>query len=306
MSLINRNKVQTQQVLPFKALVEALRQAALDYHEGRIINPARLVVPIAGGSMVAMSASAPDVAITKLINIVPGNPMRGLETINGQAIIWDVDTGLSLCTLDGPIVTGRRTAALSMLAIELIKPAPQKVAIYGSGHQAVNHIQALSELFPGVHVYILGTMLEKAKAFCEAYQDDLNLKLEAARTVPDDVDVVITTTTSKTPVYLEAARPERLIIAIGSFHADSAEIAAKTVQDSFLFIDDIHSLEHEAGDYLMAKVDSSRVHPLSDLLVGNVDIADKAVMFKSVGCAAWDLAAARVVKSFLDKPSLEL
>lgn len=304
MSLINRNKVQTQQLLPFRPLVEAVKQAALDYHEGRIINPSRLVVPIEGGMMIAMAASAPDLAITKLINIVPSNPMRGLETINGQAIIWNVETGLSLCSLDGPIVTGRRTAALSMLAIELIKPTPQKVAIYGSGHQAVNHIQALSELFPGVTVYILGTMLEKAKAFCDAYRDDLNINLEAASVVPEDVDVVITTTTSKTPVYTEKARPDRLIIAVGAFHADNAEIAAETVQESFLFIDDIDSLAHEAGDYLMAKVDPTTVHPLSDLLFGNVDIAGKAVMFKSVGCAAWDLAAGRVAKSFLEQPSI--
>ena len=67
-----------------------------------------------------------------------------------------------------------------------------------------------------------------------------------------------------------------------------------------LFVDDEAGARHEAGDFIQAGVDWARVGGIA-AVVGNAALlpADQAIVFKSVGCAAWDLAACRVAREAL-------
>ena len=90
----------------------------LDYAGGRIVSPERMVVPLAEGAvMLSMPASAADLAMHKLVNVCPRNRALGLPTIHGQVTAFDASTGVPQFMLDGPTVTGRRTAAVTMLGI---------------------------------------------------------------------------------------------------------------------------------------------------------------------------------------------
>src|SRR3546814_17841347 len=87
--------------------------------------------------MLSMPATAPDIAIHKLVNVVPANPQRGLPTIHGIVAAYDGKTGQELVVLDGPTVTARRTASVSMLGLKTFCAAPPKrIAILGTGKQA--------------------------------------------------------------------------------------------------------------------------------------------------------------------------
>lgn len=299
------NKQQTKDLLPYSKLVPAIEQACLDYAKGEIISPNRLVTPIAKGVMLSMPASASDIAITKLINICPENPRIGLETINGQLIIWHPVTGIPQFILDAPTITAKRTAAVSMVGIKLFASNTSVFTIYGCGIQGLNHLEALASQYPNSTVYIIGSTIDKSIIFCKKHQH-LPLKLEAAESVPPNVDVVITTTTSLTPVYKEPAQTDRLVIAVGVFQADRAEIASKTVKDSIIFVDDLPSAVHEAGDIIQAQINWDDVHSLEKALqigVKRINKDNKPILFKSVGCAAWDLAACRVAQEILTTQS---
>ncbi len=108
-----------------------------------------------------------------------------------------------------------------------------------------------------------------------------------------DADVIITCTTSREPIYSEAARAGRLIVAVGTFSPTAAEIAAATVRASVVYVDDPLNARQEAGDLVCAGVDWAQVRPLSQQLAGG-ERPRAAMLFKTVGSAAWDLAAARV------------
>jgi 1-piperideine-2-carboxylate/1-pyrroline-2-carboxylate reductase [NAD(P)H] len=155
----------------------------------------------------------------------------------------------------------------------------------------VGHILALAALYPGLHISVTGTSLEKAQAFVKA-QQGLPVHLEAAATPPDDADAIITLTTSATPVYNKPAKAGSLVIGVGAFKPELAEIGATTLNGSCIYVDDPAGARHEAGDLIKAQVDWSMVRPLSSALAGGVP-RDRAIVFKTVGCAAWDLAAAR-------------
>ena len=296
----------TARLMPYAALVDALRRAVIDYAQARIVSPERLVVPLnAGGIMLSMPATAPDLAIHKLVNVCASNGARQLPTIHGQVMTFDADTGETLFILDGPTVTGRRTAAMSMLGIATFAArAPREFLLIGTGTQAHNHLEAIGELYPDARVWVKGSAPERADAFCAAQSGkvrELRPLAEAGATIPASVDVVITLTTSKQPVYDETARAERLVVGVGAFTPQMVEIGAATIGGSALFVDDSAGAKHEAGDFIQAGVDWARVGGIAAVLDQSQPVPAGPVVFKSVGCAAWDLAACRVARDALER-----
>lgn len=298
----------TARLIPYAPLVDALKRASIDYAQQRIASPERLVVPLnEGGIMLSMPATAPDLAIHKLVNVCASNGARGIPTIHGQVMTFDADTGETLFILDGPTVTARRTAAMSMLGVHTFAPAkPREFLLIGTGTQAANHLEAIGELFPDARVWVKGSAPARAAAFCAGHRAqggkvrDLQPLADPDAAVPASIDVVIALTTSKQAVYDEAARANRLVIGVGAFTPAMVEIGARTIAGSALFVDDEAGARHEAGDFIQAGVDWGRVGGIA-AVVENAALlpAGQAIAFKSVGCAAWDLAACRVAREAL-------
>ncbi|MFP5513850.1 MAG: bifunctional Delta(1)-pyrroline-2-carboxylate/Delta(1)-piperideine-2-carboxylate reductase [Alphaproteobacteria bacterium] len=284
---------QTAARLPFPALCDAVAAAARDYAAGRIASPERQVLPLPdGGVLLSMPATAADIAIHKLVNVNPGNGARGLPTIHGVVSAFDATTGAPQVILDGPTVTARRTAAVSMLAIRTLAPAPRHVALLGAGTQSAGHVAALAALYPGIRVDIHSRSIDSAKAFCAA-QHGQGVELRPmSGPVDPAAEVVIALTTSLAPIYDETPRPDRLLVGVGAFKPEMAEFGPTAVHGSELFVDDPAGARHEAGDFIQAGVDWATVKSLVDALDGRATDG-RPRLFKSVGCAAWDLAAAR-------------
>ena len=288
----------TASLLDFGRLVGEVERAAIERDAGEIVCPDRQVVPLAGNAtMLSMPAVARDVAIHKLITVAPGTAARGLATIQGTMTVFDPVTARPMLVLDGPTVTAMRTAAVSMCAWRrLAADDANRILLIGTGVQAAFHLRAIASLRPDCRVRVRGTSPTRAIAFCEANRTRL------VDLAPDDderPDVVITVTTSEVPVWREPAHIETLVIAVGSFRPQIAEIAAETVRGSAVLVDDPVGATHEAGDLIGAGVDWSDVRSLADLVRGDLPPSNRAVLFKSVGCAAWDLAAARVAVAAL-------
>jgi 1-piperideine-2-carboxylate/1-pyrroline-2-carboxylate reductase [NAD(P)H] len=181
-----------------------------------------------------------------------------------------------------------------MLAVSRLLPdGPRHAAVFGTGTQAAGHVQALIELYPDARVDVIGHAPGRAEAFAQDFGAD---RIRPASEVDPAADLVITATTSAAPVYDQPARAGRLVIGVGAYRHDLAEIGARTLADSHLFVDDPEGARHEAGDYLQAGVDWARVRSLAGLLADGPP--EGAAVFKSVGCAAWDLAAARCALRF--------
>jgi len=294
--LIVLSRERTAAVLDFKELVDAIAVAAIEYATGWIHNPERMVVPLGtGGMMLSMPATAHDIAIHKLVNVQPANKIRQLPTLHGTVTVCDTATGKLICLLDGPEVTGRRTAAVSMLAIRtLLQQIPHEILLIGTGAQARYHVQALNALYPQSKIWVRGRSKAASTAFCDRYQSLHDKLTPAAHSIPSDVNVVVTVTTSMQVVYNEVALHDRLVIGVGAFTPEMAELGKTTLAGSDIFVDDPAGARHEAGDLIQAGVDWSQVRSLADALRrGQID-ETRSRVFKSVGTGAWDLAAARV------------
>jgi len=288
----------TARLLDFGVLIDALATAAQEHDAGRIHAPVRTGVPLKGnGVMLSMPASADDIAIHKLVSVCPANAALGMPTIFGAVTVCNGATGQPEFILDGPTVTGRRTAALSMLGVRLLHAGkPRAFLLIGTGQQARFHAEAIGQLHPEATLYVKGRTEASEEAF-QARMAQSGVRLTPARgAVPDEVDTVIAATTSKTPVYECPARKDRLVIGVGSFTPDAAEIAQETVRASRLFVDDLAAAREEAGDLLQAGIDWANVRSIGAAVADGVARYDSPVLLKTVGSGAWDLAACRVAR----------
>ncbi|MNN62525.1 ornithine cyclodeaminase [compost metagenome] len=165
--------------------------------------------------------------------------------------------------------------------------------------QATYHLQAIQALYPDSKVWMRGINAADAQQFCTNNRGvHANLHPCADEEVPEAVDVIITLTTSTVPVYNQSGQAGRLVVGVGAFKPEMAEIGKNTLFSSDIYIDDPAGAMHEAGDLIQAGVDWSQTRSLASAFTEKPDLT-RPIVFKSVGTGAWDLAACRVARAKL-------
>jgi len=295
------NAEQTAAALPYFPLAKAIHALLLD---ASVNVPPRLVQPLfSGGSLFVMPASDQRLAITKLITFVADNPSRQLPAIQGDVVVFDAVNGQRLCVLDGPTVTARRTAAVSLLAAQLLSPNPSgKLMIVGAGVQGRSHLEAFAQGLGVKEVMVASRSQASANALV---QHAINLGLQAQ--VVDNADealaecsLVVTATSAKHIAMRARPRDDAFVCAVGAFSPRmvewSPEVCQHMAQHGRIVVD-TRDADHEAGDLLQAGLDVPCFASLQDVVQQPHEFTNKAgpVFFKSCGWAGWDLAAARCV-----------
>lgn len=296
----------TAQRLPYPALAQQIEALLRD---PTVAVPARIVQALpGGGSLFVMPAADARVAITKLITFIPDNPARGLPSIQGDIVVFDVGTGRRIAILDGPTVTARRTAAVSLLAAQKLAPRTDgPLLVVGAGVQGRAHLEAFHAGL-GLHeVWVASRRPASADALV---QHARTLGLRARRV--DDADaalahcpLVVSATPAQQVVLRAMPRPDAFVAAVGAFTPRMVEWDAaicRRLAAAGTLVVDTRDADHEAGDLLQAGIDVQALPTLADV-VGDTAAwsryrgrrAGGAVFFKSCGWGGWDLAAARCV-----------
>ncbi|MBU1001993.1 MAG: delta(1)-pyrroline-2-carboxylate reductase family protein [Proteobacteria bacterium] len=296
---------ETAKLLPYPELAEALAGVLRRMARGELTAPARIHSPLPGGGvLLVMPAADEAVAVTKLVTVHPGNPARGLPLIQGEMVVMDAASGERLGILDGPTVTSRRTAALSLLAAQTLAPHEEgPLLVVGAGVQARAHLEAFAHGL-GIHRVFCCARSEQSAVALAEFARTLGIEATVATSaaaVLRDCSLVVTATTSNTPVLSEDVTPGTFIAAVGAFTPQAAEIPARLVRACRVVVDTVDT-RHEAGDLIQADVDWDGVLLLGDVLNAGLgsdgpaqgQTGNRPVLFKSVGHALFDLAAGRL------------
>lgn len=284
--------------LPYPALVQALRELLLD---DSVQVPARLVQALPGGaSLFVMPALDARIAITKLITFTPANAGTARPTIQGDVVVFDIATGERRLMLDGPTVTARRTAAVSLLAAQQLARRPEgPLLIVGAGAQGRSHLEAFAQGLPLRQVRIASRSPASAEALA-AHARGLGLQAQVvadADAALADCPLVVTCTPASDVVLSGEPREDAFIAAVGAFTPRMVELApdlCRQVAARGTVWLDAADARHEAGDLLQAGLDVAGMPTLADLVRGaGAAPVQGPVLFKSCGWAGWDLAAAR-------------
>jgi len=278
-------------VLDDRGLVDRLREAFREGAESPLRHPHAVGTPGTEATLLLMPAWQPGRALgVKVVTVFPANAARGLSAVQGTYLLLDAETGAPRAVLDGAALTRRRTAAASALAATYLARADSaRLLMVGTGALAPHLVSAHAAVRPIREVRVWGRNAEKATALA-ARLDRPGLRVTAAddlEAAARGADVLSCATLSADPL-------------VGGFTPAMREADDEAIRRSRVFVDTPAALE-EAGDV---------VQPIARRLLRKEDVTDlfdlvrgrrpgrqgdeEITLFKSVGTALEDLAAARL------------
>jgi ornithine cyclodeaminase/alanine dehydrogenase-like protein (mu-crystallin family) len=291
--LLFLNEGQVRQHLRVADLIPAMEKALIDFSAGKMTQPVRSVIPVdpPGGFYGMMPALTPEGLGQKIVTFYPPNAEKGIPTHMATIFLVDPETGRPLTVMDGRLITEMRTAAVSATATKLLAPSDSKIlAILGSGVQARSHVEALRLVrrFEEIRVW------SPTKAHAEDCAKEIGAKVASAEDAVRDADVVVTVTSSKTPVLRgKWLKPGCHVNAVGACRPDWRELDDEAMRN-IVFVDSREAAMKESGDVILS---GAKIYAeLGEALAGKVPPREKEItIFKSLGMAVEDIAAALLV-----------
>jgi ornithine cyclodeaminase/alanine dehydrogenase-like protein (mu-crystallin family) len=278
-------------VLHMKDLIPVMASALADLSGGKVVQPLRVMVPVEDhqGFLGIMPAYGRALG-AKLVTFYPHN--QGVHTHHAMILLFRPETGEPLATMDGRLITEMRTAAVSAVATQLLARRETRVlALLGSGVQARSHLEALRLVreFREVRVW----SPRNARGFAE------RSGVRAAASAEEAVrgaDVVVVATTSMTPVLAgKWLSPGTHVNAVGAARPTWRELDDDTLAHARIYVESRGAASRESGDVIAA----GRIFAeIGEVVAGTQSgraSEDEITLFKSVGVAIEDIAAADLV-----------
>jgi alanine dehydrogenase len=264
----------TRRALPMADAIEAMEHA----FSGETEAPLRSLV----GPSLVMPGRLDDLMAVKVVSIVPGNPA-------GLVVVF-ADDGSPLGVVDGPTITAIRTGAGAGLATRLLaRESARSLAMLGSGAMAFDQVEAVRSVRDIDQVLVWSRNPDHARALADRVGGEA---VDDADEAVRRADVVSCATPATSPLFSEeSVRPGTHVNAVGAFTPAMAELPPGLLERAYVVVDDVEAAAAEAGDLIQAGTEPNTT--LRNLLAGtHPQIGEDVTVFKSVGVAAQDVAAA--------------
>lgn len=290
MKFIDENAVRG--LLEMKDLIPAMATALKDLSSGKAVQPVRTIVPVPDhkgflGSMPAYNGALG----AKLVTFYPHN--EGIHTHHGVIVLFRPDTGEPIAVIDGRLITEMRTAAVSAAATDILaRPDASVLAILGSGVQAGSHLESIGLVRELTDVRVWSP--RNASTFAASHP-----VVRVAETAQDAVrgaDMIVVATSSETPVLSgDWLSPGSHVNAIGANRPTWRELDDEALAVSKIFVESREAAMSESGDIIAAGRIDAEIGEIVDGKMPGRQNVDEITLFKSLGAAVEDIAAADLV-----------
>jgi ornithine cyclodeaminase/alanine dehydrogenase-like protein (mu-crystallin family) len=286
------DEADVRKLLRMEELMPAMADALRDLSAGKVQQPLRRVLSVAEhkGFFAVMPAYGGGALGAKLVTFYPDN--KGVHTHHAMILLFRPETGEPLVTMDGRLITEMRTAAVSAVTTDVLARTDASVlAILGSGVQARSHLEALRLVrkFREVRVW------SPRNSMAFARQHDVSAAASAEEAVRG-ADVIVVATAATTPVLVgEWLSRGAHINAVGATRPNWRELDDDTLRKTRLYVESREAAMKESGDVIAA---GQIFAEIGEVIAGskNGRESDQEItLFKSVGVAVEDVAAASLV-----------
>jgi len=302
-----------RRVLPMPDLIGAMERALDAYSSGRVTQPVRSVMEIAPHqaflALMPAAIDAPAALGAKLVTVYPGNHARGLPSHLATIVLFDPESGALRAVLDGRYITEARTAAVSAVSVKFLsRPDAHVLGLVGSGVQAHSHLEAIARVRQLTDVRVWSPNTGHCEEFART-AEGAGYPVRPAGSAAEAVggaDLIVLATSSKTPVIADGdVAAGAHISAVGACRPDQREMPSALVARARVFVDSRAGALKEAGDILLPIAEGvigadHIAGELGDVPAGRVGgrgSRDEVTVFKSLGMAVEDLAAAHLAVS---------
>lgn len=292
---------------PMADCIDEMADVFALYGQGKVDSPLRSRLAVPAGDvliMPSMAKRASAEASVKVVSVFPNNK-GGVPSINAVTILVDGETGEPKGMLSGGMLTAIRTGAVSGLSCRyLARKGSETLGVVGAGGMAYQQVNGVvTELRSVRKVKIFSMDPAGSKALAKRCADSLKVEAQVVEKVDACVrgsDVLVTATTSKTPVFKGSAVEEGThVIAMGSYRPETREVDSDFVSRASVFVDSREAVLEEAGDLLIpikeGRLSKSAIKAeMSELVSGKRRgraSKSEVTFFKEVGLAFEDNAA---------------
>lgn len=245
----------------------------------------------------------------KIVTVSPNNAKYDLPSIQGLYLLINAQNGMVDAIMEGKALTAKRTAAASALASSyLSKKDASSMLMVGTGALSVELIKAHSNVRDIKKIYIWGRDKNKALKIVNELKDDFNIDaVDSIDEVISEVDIISCATLSQTPLILGKNLKEgQHIDLVGAYKPNMREADDELIKKVDIFID-TNMATKETGDIKIPLDEGTIIK--EDIHADLFDLTrqkhsgrknnEQITLFKSVGHALEDLAAAKLVKKKL-------
>jgi alanine dehydrogenase len=288
-----------EELLDLDALIDALAAAHAELSEGKASMPPRIAAfGRQDGLLGAMPSYLPSTGLVcKLVTLFPHN--RDRHTHQALIGVFDPDNGSPVALMDGTYITATRTAGGSALATRLLARENSRVlAILGAGVQARTHADALRRVRSFDEVRIASRDPERAAAAAEEIGA---VAVDSFEQAVRGADVVAATTHASEPiVFRDWLSPGAHVNSVGANPGGRGEVDPAIVRDALVAVEARESTlaPPPAGAPEFSDGAPDGVVELGELVSGTKPgrtSEDQVTLYKSVGVAVQDAAAASLV-----------
>ncbi len=310
-----------RRALPMPKAVEVMKRAFAQLSAGQAEVPLRVPihVPRHNGLTLFMPAylAADDQMAVKIVSVFNDNPARGLPLIHALVMVVDAETGQPAAVMEGGYLTALRTGAASGAATDLLaRLDASTAAVFGAGVQGRTQLEAVCAVRHIRQAWVYDVDPDRARRYANEMSARLGIPVHIAATPAEAAraaDIICTATTSSVPVFSDAdVRPGTHINAVGAYTPEMREIPTETVLRARVVIDHRTASLAEAGDLLIPIREGRMTEEHIWAELGEIAAGQKAgrlshdevTLFKSVGVAVQDVAAAAAVLDAAERENL--
>jgi ornithine cyclodeaminase len=296
---------QVHAALPWEPLAQALARA---FARGASVPLRHAHALSAHDTLLLMPAWDDRFAITKLVTVIP----QARHTVQATVLVLDRASGDPVAVLDGEALTLRRTAATSAMAARaLARDDAADLLVVGAGRLAGWMARAHAALRPGLRRIGVWARRPEAATSLAAELAAEGLPVVPVADLPAAVsaaDIVCCATTAAEPVVEGAwLRPGVHLDLVGAFKRSMREVDDDALRGARIVVDTYAGALAEAGDLVQplergVLPREAIVAELAELWRDEASTrrlgrrsASEVTVFKSVGTALEDLAAAALV-----------
>lgn len=219
-----------RRLLSMKDTIEACEAAFADWGRGEVVCPPKVTLELGEDAdwpkydhcvnMMPAYIHGKKSAGIKCVGGSLNNPSWGLPYIIALISLFDPETGVFRCIMDGVQITNYRTGAQAAVAAKYICDKKRvTLGIFGAGAQGRTQLLAFSEVFDIEHTLIYDIKPGATEAFIGEMSGTVNCPIEAAdqREVAS-CDIVVSVTHARDKfIKKEWIRPGQIVFPMGSY-----------------------------------------------------------------------------------------
>ena len=222
--------------------------------------------------------------------------------------LYDAESGSLLSVLQADRLGQLRTGAATAVATKyMARDGAAVVGILGSGHQARTQLEGICQVIEVSNAFVYSPTMDHRKAYAKGMSERLGIEVapvESPKQAVERAHILVAITSSRIPVFDgHWLQPGTHIVAVGGADQYVTELEGRTFERvGTLVVDDVAQARVECGELILATSEGlvmwegiRELWQVVDGVVPGRRRRNEITMFKSLGIALWDIAAAKTV-----------